>query len=49
MPNDIEEAERLKNLRPLKYVYAEELVQKLQNAALTESVESVRFLTNLVG
>lgn len=33
----VEEAERLKNLRPLKDVYAEELVQKLQNAALTES------------
>ena len=35
--NDIEEAERLKNLRPLKDVYAKELVQKLQNAALSES------------
>ena len=45
--NDIEEAERLKNLRPLKYVYAEELVQKLQNAALTESAESKSFFDKL--
>lgn len=35
--NDIEEAERLKNLRPLKDAYAQELVQKLQHAALNES------------
>jgi len=32
--NDIEEAERVKNIRPLKEIYAEELVQRLQNAAL---------------
>jgi len=35
--NDVEEAERSKNLRPLKDVYAEELVQKLLNPSLAES------------
>ena len=35
--NDIEEAERVKNIRPLKEVYAEELVQKLLDASVTES------------
>jgi len=33
----VEETERLKNIRPLKNVYAEELVQKLQTALLTKS------------
>jgi len=34
--NDVEEAERSRNIRPLKEVYAEELVQKLRNASLTD-------------
>jgi len=39
--NNVEEAERAKNIRPLKEVYAEELVQKLQNAALSQAPKSV--------
>ena len=38
--NDIEEAERLKAIRPLKEVYADELVQKLQTASLTDDQAS---------
>jgi len=33
----IEEAERLKSIRPLKYVYADELAKKLLDSSLTES------------
>jgi len=45
--NDIEEAEHLKNIRPLKEVYAEELVQKLQNASLTDDQTSKSFFDKL--
>jgi len=47
--NDIEEAERLRNIRPLKDVYAEELAQKLLNSSLTESGDqaSKSFLNKL--
>jgi len=44
---DIEEAERLNNIRPLKGVYAEELVQKLLNSSLTDDEESKSFLKKL--
>ena len=46
---DIEEAERLKNLRPLKEVYAEELVQKLATSSLSDDRDqaSKSFLNKL--